>query len=98
MTFSPSGHWGGVGAPTRIWVGTDGGVASSTNGGTTFANLNEGIATNLFLGIDIGRGSAAICAGSIVCTAACRHRHAGDAMFDQKFDQMGKTLRCGQQK
>ena len=59
VVFSPSGHWGGGGAPTRMWIGTDGGVHSTTDGGTTFANLNEGIATNLFRGIDIGRGTAA---------------------------------------
>ena len=45
------------GAPTRVWVGTDGGVHSSTDGGGTWANLNETIATNLFRHIDIGRGS-----------------------------------------
>jgi len=26
ITFSPSGHWGGGGAPTRVYIGTDGGI------------------------------------------------------------------------
>ncbi len=71
LVFSPPTHWAPAPAPTRIWVGTDGGIASSTDGGETWSNLNggcpdeqqlcehpEGIATNLFFSIDIGRGSA----------------------------------------
>ena len=58
LIFSPASHISG-GPPTRIWVGTDGGIHSSTDGGGTWANLNETIATMLFRGIDIGRGSAA---------------------------------------
>jgi photosystem II stability/assembly factor-like uncharacterized protein len=54
--FSPKPHWGP--APTRVWVGEDGGVASSKDGGTTWDNLNETIATNLFKHIDVGRNSA----------------------------------------
>jgi photosystem II stability/assembly factor-like uncharacterized protein len=57
LIFSPSGHISG-GPPTRIWTGTDGGVHSSTDGGGTWANLNETIATNLFRQIDIGRGNS----------------------------------------
>lgn len=57
--FTPSTHFGGGGAPTRFYVGEDGGIATSGDGGNNFSNLNEGIATNLFLGIDIGRGSSA---------------------------------------
>jgi hypothetical protein len=57
-TFSPPSHWGGGGAPTRLWVGTDGGVHRTDNGGSTWANLNEGIATNLFFSLDIGRGNS----------------------------------------
>jgi photosystem II stability/assembly factor-like uncharacterized protein len=59
ITFSPSTHWGGSGAPTTMYVGEDGGFAQSTDGGGTWANLNAGIATNLFRAIDIGRGSSA---------------------------------------
>lgn len=54
--FSPSTHWGGV-TPTRFWVGNDGGVASSVDGGQRWTNLNAGIGTNLMLNIDIGRDS-----------------------------------------
>jgi hypothetical protein len=60
--FSPPTHWGGLAAadPTPMWVGTDGGVHSSSDAGTTFNNFhNSTIATNLFHHIDIGRGSPA---------------------------------------
>jgi Abnormal spindle-like microcephaly-assoc'd, ASPM-SPD-2-Hydin len=59
ITFSPSTHWGGGGPPTTMYVGTDGGFAQSTDGGANWTNLNDGIATNLFRAIDIGRGSSA---------------------------------------
>ena len=58
MTFTPASHYGGSGPPTRLYVGTDGGLATTGNGGTSWSNINEGIATNLFFQIDIGRGSA----------------------------------------
>jgi photosystem II stability/assembly factor-like uncharacterized protein len=59
LVFSPRSHWGTSPAPpTTIYVGTDGGLATSSDGGSRWANLNEGIATNLLLGVDIGRGSA----------------------------------------
>jgi hypothetical protein len=57
LVFTPGTHISG-GPPTRLYVGTDGGIARTDNGGGSWANLNEGIATNLFLSIDIGRGSA----------------------------------------
>jgi hypothetical protein len=58
IAFSPRSHWGS--APTRLYVGTDGGFATSGDGGTTWNNLNEGVATILVElgGMDIGRGSA----------------------------------------
>jgi photosystem II stability/assembly factor-like uncharacterized protein len=56
IVFSPH-HSGG--APTPLYVGTDGGIARSDNGGALWTNLNETIATNLFIGIDIGRNSVA---------------------------------------
>src|SRR5262249_55801413 len=59
LAFSPSTHGGGAPGLTRIYVGTDGGLARSDDGGTSWTNLNAGVATNLFYGIDIGRGSAA---------------------------------------
>jgi uncharacterized repeat protein (TIGR01451 family) len=57
LVFSPGTHISGR-PPTRLYVGTDGGIATSGNGGSTWANINEGIATNLFKSIDTGRGSA----------------------------------------
>ncbi len=57
IVFSPPAHR--TGSPTRIYVGMDGGIATSADGGISWTNLNEGIATNLFRGIDIGRGSPA---------------------------------------
>lgn len=43
---------------TQLYVGTDGGISKSTDGGISWMNLNEGITTNIFLGIDIGKGNA----------------------------------------
>jgi hypothetical protein len=56
LVFSPRSHRGAP--PTRIWTGTDGGIHSSMDGGNSWTNLNETIATNLFTHIDIGRNSA----------------------------------------
>ncbi|TCR15956.1 choice-of-anchor D domain-containing protein [Streptomyces sp. BK205] len=58
ITFSPQPHWGA--APTRLYVGTDGGTAVSGDGGSTWTNLNEGVSTILVgMGsLDIGRHSA----------------------------------------
>ncbi|MFF0430814.1 hypothetical protein ACFYU9_01115 [Streptomyces sp. NPDC004327] len=58
ITFSPKPHWGT--APTRLYVGTDGGTAVSGDGGANWTNLNEGVATILVGtgGLDIGRHSA----------------------------------------
>lgn len=62
LGWSPSTHWGGLedDDPTPMWTGTDGGIHSTSDGGTTFNNFhNATIASNLFHHIDIGRGSAA---------------------------------------
>ncbi|MGA8532776.1 MAG: hypothetical protein WB615_01565 [Candidatus Tumulicola sp.] len=59
VAFSPPSHWGTGGAPTRMYLGSDGGIAVTGDGGVTWTPLNEGVATNLFYGIDIGRGSDA---------------------------------------
>jgi hypothetical protein len=56
LVFSPGTHRSGT-PPTQLYVGTDGGIATSSDGGGTWSNLNEGIATNIFLGIDVGRGN-----------------------------------------
>lgn len=59
IAFSPATHWGGGGAPTRMYAGTDGGIHRSSDGAANWDNINSAIATNLFRAIDIGRGSAA---------------------------------------
>src|SRR4029079_1480084 len=58
MQFSPATH-PSPGSETRVWVGNDGGVARTDDAGGTWANLNETVSTNLFRGLDIGRGSSA---------------------------------------
>src|SRR5207249_2311108 len=40
-----------------VYVGTDGGIASSNDGGNNWTSLNKGIATSLVGSIDIGQGS-----------------------------------------
>jgi photosystem II stability/assembly factor-like uncharacterized protein len=58
LTFSPPEHWPEVsGAPTALWVGNDGGIWSSTDGGTAWTNHNNATrSTNLVRCIDTGRG------------------------------------------
>ncbi len=55
LTFSPSTHR--TGAPTALYLGTDGGIARSANGGSNWVAINGEIGSNLFRGIDIGRGA-----------------------------------------
>jgi hypothetical protein len=57
MVFSPASHWGAGGPPTTVYVGSDGGVARSTDGGNNWSQLNAGMNSHLFFGIDIGRGA-----------------------------------------
>ena len=58
LTWSPATHRAPAPAPVRMWVGTDGGIASSPDYGVNFNNVhNETIATNLFTDIDIGIGN-----------------------------------------
>jgi len=58
IAFSPQPHWAArPGQPTRVWVGTDGGLAKSEDAGVTWTAMNAGVSTNLFRGIDIGRGA-----------------------------------------
>jgi photosystem II stability/assembly factor-like uncharacterized protein len=58
IAFSPRGHFGSN-PKTPVYVGTDGGIATSADGGDNFKNINDGLATLLFRQIDIGRGSPA---------------------------------------
>jgi len=55
LVFSPQTHRGTV-APTIMYTGTDGGIATSNDGGQAWNAINGSIATNLFRGIDIGKG------------------------------------------
>src|SRR5260370_19406060 len=55
MGFSPASHW--VGKPTRLYVGTDGGFATTASAGSTWTNLNEGVATLMIHDVYIGRRS-----------------------------------------
>lgn len=59
LTFSPTGHRTAGDMTTRVFAGTDGGIHYSDDGGGNWSNINEGIATNIFFSMDIGRGSAA---------------------------------------
>jgi photosystem II stability/assembly factor-like uncharacterized protein len=54
LAFSPGSHRSG--APTAVYIGTDGGIARSTDGGATWNAINGKIGSNLFRGIDIGKG------------------------------------------
>lgn len=51
-------------SPTAVFVGEDGGIAMTTNGGSNWTNINgsaggtNALATNLFRGIGIGVGSS----------------------------------------
>jgi hypothetical protein len=76
IAFSPAAHRPAA-APTTLYTGTDGGIASTADGGLHWKPLNSGIATNLFRGIDIGTGSAANNAytyGGTQDTGTCGHR------------------------
>lgn len=57
IAFSPSTHFGSN-TTTSVFVGNDGGIGTSVDGGDNFKNINEGLATLLFRQIDIGRGSS----------------------------------------
>jgi len=62
LVFSPASH--PTGPPTQWYDGNDGGISVTADGGTTFSNSIQGVfpnalATNLFRGMDIGRGSPA---------------------------------------
>jgi photosystem II stability/assembly factor-like uncharacterized protein len=65
LALSPRSHR--TGAPTGVYVGTDGGIAKSTDGGSTWTGINGAIATNLLLGIGIGRG-----AGNVYTYGGCQ--------------------------
>ncbi len=61
ITFSPASHFN-FPPPTPFFLGTDGGVASTAAQGSAPGSqwdfLNEGLATALLYGMDMGRGSS----------------------------------------
>ncbi|WP_217591177.1 hypothetical protein [Burkholderia sp. GbtcB21] len=61
LTFAPPTHWnwaaGQPTAPAAAYVGTDGGIVRSDDGGASYVSLNVGIETNLFVGFDMGQGA-----------------------------------------
>lgn len=87
LVFPPATRWAWAGvdpvAPTPAYHGTDGGIARSGGplaGPMTFTALNEGIATSLLRGMDIGRGAGRNAAtfGGMQDTGTAGHRR-GDA-------------------
>ena len=58
ITFTPASHRTPGDTTTRIWAGTDGGVHYSNDGGSSWANPNDTISTNILFHMDMGRGSA----------------------------------------
>jgi hypothetical protein len=87
LVFSPATHRPAAPAapapvpPTVIYTGTDGGIATSNNGGQAWNPINSGIATNLFRGIDIGKGTGnnAYTYGGCQDTGTSGHRPADTA-------------------
>jgi photosystem II stability/assembly factor-like uncharacterized protein len=55
LTMSPKINRSG--SVTPVYIGTDGGIFKSSDGGKTWTPLNGNIGSNLFFGIDIGKGA-----------------------------------------
>ena len=56
MAFSPRNHWSGP--TTAIFDGSDGGVSTSGDGGATWTDIDNGLATGLFFSMSMGLGSS----------------------------------------
>lgn len=56
LEFSPPTHLNASGT-TPVYDGSDGGIATSTDAGANWTNINEGVGTSLIRYIDIGLGS-----------------------------------------
>lgn len=85
LVFPPSTRWtwnaGNPDPITPLYLGTDGGAARATTnaaGLLEFAHLNEGVATSLLRGIDIGRGAGnnAVTFGGMQDTGTAGHRRS----------------------
>lgn len=87
---SPPGHR--TGAPTPVYVGTDGGITKSTDGGFNWTSINGAISANLFFGIGIGQGAGnAYTYGGCQDTGTSAHRasDAGTTIWHQGIDGDG---------
>lgn len=51
------------GAPNTIYIGNDGGVSRSTDGGTNFQTLNASLNLSMFVGLSLHPTNAAISYG-----------------------------------
>jgi photosystem II stability/assembly factor-like uncharacterized protein len=92
LVFSPVGHRTNGDTTTRVWTGTDGGVAYSDDGGGAWSNVNGAIATNLFRGMDIGRGAAnnSFSVGGAQDTGSMRHKASdGGTTWHESVDADG---------
>ncbi|MFN2545294.1 MAG: choice-of-anchor D domain-containing protein [Actinomycetota bacterium] len=79
FTFRPSTH-PSSGSISTFWLGSDGGLWSSDDGGSSWTSANGGVATNQMLSIDIGRGSSANSAytyGGMWDVGFAVHPHSG---------------------
>ena len=86
LVFSPATHRSAAPAApapvpaTVVYTGTDGGIATSNDGGKGWNPINSGIASNLFRGIDIGTGAGnAYTYGGCQDTGTSGHRPADAA-------------------
>jgi photosystem II stability/assembly factor-like uncharacterized protein len=57
VAFSPESHFSGK--PTRVYLGSDGGLISTADMGKSYSYLNAGLSTVLMNWLDIGRRSQA---------------------------------------
>jgi hypothetical protein len=91
IAFSPPNHRV-PNTPTTVYVGTDGGISKSTDGGVTWTAINGAISSNLFFGIDIGKGAgSAYTYGGCQDTGTSAHRpaDAGTTMWHLGIDGDG---------